>query len=81
MDLHRKTREMLNRYVMITNLGIKKLQVINYKLRNHLKNAKLANRTRKMRVEKMEQWMMDLGYNPKYEAYVQDLIKTKDKKI
>jgi hypothetical protein len=28
MDLHRKIGEMLNRYVMIANLGIKKLQFI-----------------------------------------------------
>jgi hypothetical protein len=32
---------------MIENLGIKKLQVINEKLRTQLKNEKLANRTRK----------------------------------
>jgi hypothetical protein len=37
MDLHRQTREMLNRYVMITILGIKKLQIINEKIRNQLK--------------------------------------------
>jgi hypothetical protein len=36
MDLHRHTREMLNRGVMMENLGIKKLQVINEKLRNQL---------------------------------------------
>jgi hypothetical protein len=46
MDLHRQTGEMLNRDVMIANLGINKLQVINEKLRNQLKNEKLANRTR-----------------------------------
>jgi hypothetical protein len=46
MDLHRQTREMLNRDVMIVNLGIKKLQVINEKLRNQLKNEKLENRSK-----------------------------------
>jgi hypothetical protein len=34
MDLHRKKGEMLNRYVTIANLGIKKMQVINKKIIN-----------------------------------------------
>jgi hypothetical protein len=34
-----------------------------------------------MRVEELEQWVMDLGANPKDEAYVQALIKTKDTEI
>jgi hypothetical protein len=81
MDLHRQTGEMLNRDVMIVNLGIKKLQVINEKLRNQLKNEKLANRTRKIRVEELEQWVMDLGANPQDVASVQALVKTKDTEI
>jgi hypothetical protein len=72
---------MMNRDVMIANLGIKKLQVINEKLRNQLKNEKLANRTRQIRVEELEQWVMDLGANPQDATSVQVLMKTKDTKI
>jgi len=46
MDLHRQNGEMMNRYVMIANLGINKLHVLNDKLRNQLKNEKLVNRTK-----------------------------------
>jgi len=33
MDLHRQTGEMLNTDVMIVNLGIKKMEVVNEKIR------------------------------------------------
>jgi hypothetical protein len=46
MDLHRQTGEMLNRDVMIVNLGIKKLEVVNENLRKHLK---------------MRNWRIELG--------------------
>jgi hypothetical protein len=46
-ELHRKTAEMINMDDMISNLGIKKLQVINEKLMTQLKNEKLATRTKK----------------------------------
>ena len=55
MDLHRRTGEMLNRDVMVDNLGIKKLQVINFNLKNQHNNEKLANRTSMMRAEELEQ--------------------------
>jgi hypothetical protein len=79
--LHRQTAEMINMDAMIENFGIKKLQVINENLNTQLKNEKLANRTRKIRVEELEQWVMDLGANPRDEAYVQAIIKTKETKI
>jgi hypothetical protein len=81
MDLHRQTREMLNRDIMIATLGIKKLQAINENIREQLKNEKLANKTKQIRVEELEQWVMDLGDNPQDVAYVQALMKTKDTKI
>jgi hypothetical protein len=80
-DLHRKTAEMINKDAMIANLGIKKLQAINDKLKTQLKNEKLATRTRQIRVEELEQWIIELGANPKDEASIQALIKTKDKEI
>jgi len=46
-----------------------------------LKNEKLATRTKKIRVEELEQWIIDLGVNPRDEAFVQALMKTKDKDI
>jgi hypothetical protein len=55
MDLHRKTGEMFNRDVMIASLGMKKLQTMNENIRNQLKQEKLANRTKQMRVEEIEQ--------------------------
>jgi hypothetical protein len=79
-DLHRQTTEMINMDAMIANLGIKKLQVINEKLRTQLKNEKLATRTKKIRVEELEQWIIELGANPKDEASVQALIKKKTKR-
>jgi hypothetical protein len=81
MDLHRQTGEMLNKDVMITTLGIKKLQTINENIRNHLKNEKLSNITKQMRVEEMEEWIMDLGENPQDASSVQALMKTKDIEI
>jgi len=54
MDMHRQTGEMENKDVMMKNLGIKKLQVKNEKLRNQLENEKLANRTKKIGVEELE---------------------------
>jgi chromosome segregation ATPase len=81
MDLHKQTGEMLNMDVMIATLGIKKLQTINEKIRNQLKQEKLANRTKQMRVEELEQWVMDLGENPQDATSVQALMKTKDTKI
>jgi hypothetical protein len=80
-DLHRQTAKMINMDAMIANLGIKKLQAINDKLRTQLNNEKLATRTRKIRVEELEQWIIELGANPKDEASVHALIKTKDKEI
>jgi len=53
-DLHRQNVEMMNRDVIIANLGIKKMQAINEKIINQLKNEKLANRTRHIRVEELE---------------------------
>jgi len=66
---------------MISNLGIKKPQVINENLRTQLKNEKLATRTRQIRVEELEQWVKGLGENPRDEASLQPLIKTKDIEI
>jgi hypothetical protein len=63
---------------MIATLGIKKLQAINENIRNQLKNEKLANRTKHIRVEELEQWVMDLGANPQDATSVQALMKTKD---
>jgi hypothetical protein len=54
MDLHRQTREMLNRDIMIATLGIKKLQAINEKIREQLKNEKLPNKTKQIRMEELE---------------------------
>jgi hypothetical protein len=80
-DLHRQTIEMINKDSMIANLGIKKLQAVNYKLRTHLKNEKLASRTKQIRVEEIKKWIIELGANTKDEASVQAMIKTKDKQI
>jgi hypothetical protein len=80
-DLHRQTAEMINKDAMIANLGIKKLQAINDKLKTQLKNEKLATRTRQIRVEELEQWIIELGTNPKDDASIQALMKTKDKEI
>ena len=54
---------------------------MNEKIQNQLKQEKITNKTKKMRVEKLEQWVIDLGENPKYIAYVQALVKTKDIEI
>jgi hypothetical protein len=81
MDLHRQTGDMLNKDVIISTLGIKKMQTINEKIGNQLKNEKLYNRTKHMGVEELEQWVMDLGENPWDVASVKALIKTKDTKI
>jgi hypothetical protein len=80
-DLHRKTTEMVNMDAMIASLGNKKLQTINDKLRTQLKNQKLATRTRQIRVEELEKWIIELGVSPKDKAFVQALIKSKDKEI
>jgi len=37
--------------------------------------------TRQVRVEEIEQLIVELGANSKYEASIQALIKTKDKEI
>jgi hypothetical protein len=68
MDMHKKTRE----------IGITKLQAQNEKLITQLKNEKLGNRTKKIRVEELEQWVMDMGANPQDVAFVHSLVKTKD---
>jgi hypothetical protein len=49
---------MINIDAMIANLGIKKLQAINDKLMTQLKNEKLATKTRRIRVEELEQWII-----------------------
>jgi hypothetical protein len=46
---------------MIDFLGIKKIQTINEKIRNQLKQEKIANRSKHVRVEELEQWVIDLG--------------------
>jgi hypothetical protein len=81
MDLHRHIGEMLNKDVMITSLGIKKIQTINEKIRNQLKQEKLSNKTKQMRVEELEQWVIDLGENPQDATSIQALMKIKDIKI
>jgi len=53
-DLHRQIAKMLNRDVMIANIGIEKLQIINEKFITQFKNDKLANITIQMRVEELE---------------------------
>ena len=72
---------MINTYDIIANLGIKKLQAINDKIKTQLKNEKLATRTRQIRVEELEQWIIELGTNPKDDASIQALMKIKDKEI
>jgi hypothetical protein len=72
---------MINIDAMIVNLGINKLQAINDKLRTQLKNEKLATMTRKIRVEEIEQWIIELGVNPKDDASIQALMKEKEKEI
>jgi HPt (histidine-containing phosphotransfer) domain-containing protein len=81
MDLHRKTREMLNKDVMLVSLGMKKLQTMNEKIQNQLKQEKISKQTKQMRVEELEQWVIELGANPKYIASIQALMKTKDIEI
>jgi hypothetical protein len=81
MDMRRQIGEILNRYVMIPNLGIKKMQVINKNLRNHLKNEKLTNRSKQIRVEELERWVMDLGSNLEDVASMQALVKTKETEL
>jgi len=41
----------------------------------------MTNRTRQIRVEELEQSVMDLGANPQDVAFVQSLVKTKNKEI
>jgi hypothetical protein len=59
MDLHMQSGEMINKYIMITSIGLKKLQTMNEKIRGQLKFEKFANKTRQMRVEELEQWVID----------------------
>ena len=80
-ELHIQTVEMINKDVLIANIGIKKLQVIYDKLRTQLKNENLATRTRHIRVEEVEKWIIELWANPKDDASIQALIKSKDKEI
>ena len=77
MDLHRKTREMLKRDVIIASLGMKKLHTMNKNIWNQLKREKLTNMTKWMSVKELEQWVIYLGLNPKGISFVQALIKTK----
>jgi hypothetical protein len=72
---------MIKRDALIENLGIKKLQALNEKLRTQLKNEKLGNRSRQTRIEELEKWIIELGANPRDEASIQALINTKDKEI
>jgi hypothetical protein len=72
---------MINRDAMIANIRIKKLKAINDKLKTRLKNEKLATRTKHIRVEELEQWIIKIRANPKDEASIQAIIKTKDKEI
>jgi hypothetical protein len=80
-DLHRHTAEMININAMIANIGIKKLQAINDKLITHLKNENLATRTKQIRVDELEQWIIELGKNTKDDAPIQAQVKTKYKEI
>jgi hypothetical protein len=50
-------------------------------LRGQLKFEKLENRTNHMRVEELEQWVINLGENTQDVASMQALMKTKDIKI
>jgi hypothetical protein len=70
---------MINIDVMIVNIRINKIQVINDNLMTHLKNEFLATKTRQIRVEELEQWMIELRVNPKDEATIQELIKKRTK--
>jgi len=58
LGLHRQITKMTKMDAMIANLGIKKLKAINDKLITQLKNEKLATKTRKIRVEELEQWII-----------------------
>jgi hypothetical protein len=51
MDLHRQTREMINKDIITTTLGMKKLQVMKDKLTSQLKYQKLLNQIRKSRIK------------------------------
>jgi hypothetical protein len=80
-DFHKHIVEMINKDAMIANLGINKLQSIIAKIRTQLKNEKLVTRTKQIRVDDLEQWIIELGKNPKDDTSMQSLIKTKDKEI
>jgi hypothetical protein len=54
---------------------------MNDKIRNQPKQEKLENITKKIRVEELQQWVIELGSNPKDSASIQALMKTKDTKI
>jgi hypothetical protein len=77
IDLHRQNGEMLNRDVMIVNLGIKKLEVVNEKLSKQLKNEKLEiNQENKSGgIRKMGN---GLGSQSRRMASVKALVKTKE---
>jgi hypothetical protein len=47
MDLHRKTREMVNEDTITTTLGMKKLQVMKDNLTSQLEYEKIANEIKK----------------------------------
>jgi hypothetical protein len=81
MDLHRQTGEMICRDAMQASLGMKKLQNMADKIQKQLKQEKLANRTKQMRIDELENWVIELGANPKDSKSIQALIKTKDTKI
>jgi hypothetical protein len=81
MDLHKKNGDVLNRDVLITTLLIKNLQAQNEKIRTQLKDEKFGNRTKKIRIEELEEWVMDMGANPQYVTSVQALVNKKDTNI
>jgi hypothetical protein len=66
---------MIKKDSTIANIRIKKLQAINDNLRTQLNNEKMATTTREIRVEELHKWIIELGDNPKDEAFVQALIK------
>jgi hypothetical protein len=65
MDLHRKTREMVNKDIITTTLGMKKLQVMKDNLTSQLKYEKLANEIKMNKIKELEQWVIDLGERSK----------------
>lgn len=75
MEWHRKTYEIIFRYVLRSTMHVNKLQNTVNKIERQLKHEKVVTKAKQLRISELEQKVVELGVDPSNPTPVQSLLK------